>query len=251
MQLINLDPSSILILFLAFALGGLVKGATGAGSPVIAIPVLTIFFDAKLAVAVMAVPNLFSNMVQIKQFRQSVDSIQFSLRFAVFGSIGCFAGSTLFILSSTRMIELLVGGITVLYVFFSLTKNPHKISRQFANRIAPIFGIIGGFVQGTCGVSAPVALGYLNSIAMNRNEFIFTISCFFGAMAGAQLVLLTLFSFFTWELFFVGILALAPLTLGMPVGERLTKNFSSQAFEKLILTFLVVLSIQIFAKPYI
>ena len=109
MQLINLDPSSILILFLAFALGGIVKGATGAGSPVIAIPVLTIFFDAKLAVALMAVPNLFSNIVQIKQFRKSVDSIQFSLRFAFFGSIGCFAGSTLFILSSTRIIELLVG----------------------------------------------------------------------------------------------------------------------------------------------
>jgi len=41
------------------------------------------------------------------------------------------------------------------------------------------------------------------------------------------------------------------LTLGMPAGERLTKKISSQAFEKLILTFLVVLSIQIFAKPYI
>ena len=67
MQLINLDFATILILFFAFALGGIVKGATGAGSPIIAIPVLTIFFDAKLAVAVMAVPNLFSNIYQIKQ----------------------------------------------------------------------------------------------------------------------------------------------------------------------------------------
>ena len=63
--MINLDFQTVIIMIVAFALGGLVKGATGAGSPVIAIPVLTVFFDAKLAVAIMAVPNLFSNLVQI------------------------------------------------------------------------------------------------------------------------------------------------------------------------------------------
>ncbi len=97
MQFVNLDISTILILFLAFALGGIVKGATGAGSPIIAIPVLTIFFDAKLAVAVMAVPNLFSNVYQIKQFRNSIDSTKFSIRFAVFGALGCLAGSIFFV----------------------------------------------------------------------------------------------------------------------------------------------------------
>ena len=74
MQLINLDFATISILFFAFALGGIVKGATGAGSPIVAIPVLTIFFDAKLAVAVMAVPNLFSNIYQIKQFKKSINN---------------------------------------------------------------------------------------------------------------------------------------------------------------------------------
>ena len=43
------------------------KGATGAGSSVVAIPVLAVFIDAKLAVALMTVPNLFSNLIQIHQ----------------------------------------------------------------------------------------------------------------------------------------------------------------------------------------
>jgi len=50
-------------------------------------------------------------------------------------------------------------------------------------------------VQGTCGVSAPIALAYLNAIGMKRNEFIFTISCFFGAMAAIQLLSLSLLNF--------------------------------------------------------
>ena len=189
MQLINLDFATILILFFAFALGGIVKGATGAGSPIIAIPVLTIFFDAKLAVAVMAVPNLFSNIYQIKQFKKSVDNTKFSIRFGVFGAIGCLAGSIFFVFTSTRLIELLVAAVTIFYVAFSITKNSTKMSQSLAKKLVSVFGVIGGFVQGTCGVSAPIALAYLNAIGMKRNEFIFTISCFFGAMAAIQLYL--------------------------------------------------------------
>ena len=238
-------------MIVAFALGGLVKGATGAGSPVIAIPVLTVFFDAKLAVAIMAVPNLFSNLVQIKQFRRSVENLTFSLKLSAFGTLGCLGGTLFFILTSTRMIELLVAIITVLYVVLSFKKNSKKLSQQFAMKMIPPIGLLGGFVQGTCGVSAPIALAFLNAIGMKRAEFIFTISCFFGAMAAIQIVSLSFFNFMTWQLFLLGLLSLAPIFLGMSLGDRLTKKISSQSFEKLILVFLILLSLQIFLKPYL
>ena len=249
--MINLDFQTIIIMIIAFALGGLVKGATGAGSPIIAIPVLTIFFDAKLAVAVMAIPNLFSNLIQIKQFRQSVDDLKFSLKLSAFGALGCLGGATFFILTSTRIIELLVAVVTVLYVLMSFSKNSKKLSQRIAKRLAPPIGLLGGFVQGTCGVSAPIALAFLNAIGMKRAEFIFTISCFFGAMAAIQIISLYIFNFMTWQLFFLGLLSLAPIFLGMPLGDRLTKKISSQSFEKLILVFLIFLSLQIFLKPYL
>jgi len=249
--MINLDFQTVIIMIVAFALGGLVKGATGAGSPVIAIPVLTVFFDAKLAVAIMAVPNLFSNLVQIKQFRRSVENLTFSLKLSAFGTLGCLGGTLFFILTSTRVIELLVAIITVLYVVLSFKKNSKKLSQQFAKKMNPPIGLLGGFVQGTCGVSAPIALAFLNAIGMKRAEFIFTISCFFGAMAAIQIVSLSFFNFMTWQLFLLGLLSLAPIFLGMSLGDKLTKKISSQSFEKLILVFLILLSLQIFLKPYL
>ena len=249
--MINLDFQTVIIMIVAFALGGLVKGATGAGSPVIAIPVLAVFFDAKLAVAIMAVPNLFSNLVQIKQFRRSVENLTFSFKLSAFGAFGCLGGTLFFILTSTRIIELLVAIITVLYVMLSFKKNSKKLSQQIAKKLAPPIGLLGGFVQGTCGVSAPIALAFLNAIGMKRAEFIFTISCFFGAMAAIQIVSLSFFNFMTWQLFLLGLLSLAPIFLGMSFGDRLTKKISSQSFEKLILVFLILLSLQIFLKPYL
>ena len=66
----DLNLLSLAALFLAFALGGIVKGATGAGAPVVAIPVIAIFFDVQLAVIIMAVPNLISNLLQIIHYRK-------------------------------------------------------------------------------------------------------------------------------------------------------------------------------------
>jgi uncharacterized membrane protein YfcA len=39
------DPITIVAIFLAFALGGVLKGATGAGAPIITIPVIAAFYD--------------------------------------------------------------------------------------------------------------------------------------------------------------------------------------------------------------
>ena len=65
-------------------------------------------------------------------------------------------------------------------------------------------------------------------------------------MAAIQLLSLSLLDFYTMEFLIIGIVSILPLTLGMPVGEMLTKNFSVSAFEKLILLFLIILSVQIF-----
>ena len=109
------------------------------------------------------------------------------------------------------------------------------MSQSLAKKLVSVFGIIGGFVQGTCGVSAPIALAYLNAIGMKRNEFIFTISCFLG-YGCYQLLSLSLLDFYTIEFLLIGIVSILPLTLGMPVGEILTKS-PVKAFEKLILLF--------------
>src|SRR3546814_4921733 len=47
---------------LALALGGVLKGATGAGSPLFAVPLLAMLYDVPLAVAIFTLPSLFSNI---------------------------------------------------------------------------------------------------------------------------------------------------------------------------------------------
>ena len=59
-----IDIQTLIIVGLAFAMGGILKGATGVGAPLIAVPVMTSFVDIRFAVAVFVVPNLVTNLIQ-------------------------------------------------------------------------------------------------------------------------------------------------------------------------------------------
>ena len=66
------DPITIVVILFAFALEGTLKGTTGAGATIITIPVIAAFYDVQLAVIIMVIPNLLSNISQIYQFRKTI-----------------------------------------------------------------------------------------------------------------------------------------------------------------------------------
>ena len=80
------DPITIFAILAAFALGGTLKGATGAGAPIITIPVIAAFYDVRIAVIIMVIPNLLTNISQIYQFRKTILPLffTFSLYFLTF-----------------------------------------------------------------------------------------------------------------------------------------------------------------------
>ena len=91
------DPITIFAILAAFALGGTLKGATGAGAPIITIPVIAAFYDVRVAVIIMVIPNLLTNISQIYQFRKTILPIFFTFSFALGGGIGAFVGTILLI----------------------------------------------------------------------------------------------------------------------------------------------------------
>ena len=60
---------AILVAFFSLGLGGVLKGATGAGAPLIAVPALAVLFDVPTAIAIFSLPNFFSNAWQGWSFR--------------------------------------------------------------------------------------------------------------------------------------------------------------------------------------
>lgn len=63
-NLVAFDLFALMLVGLAFAMGGLVKGLIGFGMPTVAIGVLTLFIDLKTAVALFFIPAIIANFLQ-------------------------------------------------------------------------------------------------------------------------------------------------------------------------------------------
>lgn len=239
------DLPSTVVIFVALALGGLVKGATGAGAPVVAIPVIAAFFDVRLAVAVMVTPNLVTNLWQYRQYAGERLRGGFTLRFGLAGGVGAVIGTAILAFLPERALTLIVALAVVTYVGLRLARPDLRLSDRAARRAVVPAGLAAGALQGAAGISAPVSLSFLNAMRLARPTFIATIAGFFFVMSAVQLPALYVAGFLTANVFALGVLALVPLLGSMPIGAWAAGRLSAEGFNRLTLVMLTLLALRL------
>jgi len=223
---------------LAFALGGVLKGAVGAGVPLVAAPVLGAFYGVPTAVAVLVVPNLLSNVVQAWQLRARALPPRFLLAFSGGGMAGVVLGTVLLVLLPVQALSLMMVAAILAYVTLRLTRPGWVLPPAAAERFAGLAGTVGGFLQGTTGISAAASISYLNAMRLPRECFIATISIFFVTMTAIQIPTLWGVGVLTWDRLAMGLAGLVVVLVTMPLGTWLGRRASAQVFDRVLLAVL-------------
>ena len=239
------DPLIITAILVAFSLGGILKGATGAGAPIITIPVIAAFYDVRIAVIIMVVPNLLTNIGQLYQFRKTILPKFFTLSFALGGGIGAFLGTILLVNLSIKILTLSVAFIVIIYILLKLIVPSWKLTYKKAEKLVFLMGTGGGVLQGTAGLSAPISITFLNSMKLERNQFIPTISVYFGVMSIFQMPTLYYYDFLNLEIILVSFISTLVLLLFMPFGSWIAKSVSKESFDKITLILLGFIAFRI------
>ncbi|MDC1356570.1 sulfite exporter TauE/SafE family protein [Pseudomonadota bacterium] len=239
------DPLIITAILVAFSLGGILKGATGAGAPIITIPVIAAFYDVRIAVIIMVVPNLLTNIGQLYQFRKTILPKFFTLSFALGGGIGAFLGTILLVNLSIKILTLSVAFIVIIYILLKLIVPSWKLTYKKAEKLVFLMGTGGGVLQGTAGLSAPISITFLNSMKLERNQFIPTISVYFGVMSIFQMPTLYYYDFLNLEIIIVSFISTLVLLLFMPFGSWIAKSVSKESFDKITLILLGFIAFRI------
>jgi uncharacterized protein len=240
-----MEPIGLLLGALGLALGGVLKGATGAGAPLIAVPLLAMLYDVPLAVALFTLPNLMSNVWQGWRFRAHQVGPALTWGFALAGALGAGVGTAMLVSLPSDLLLLGVAATVFLYIAFRLARPDWALDLGIAARLAAPAGFAGGVLQGAVGVSAPVSISFLNATRMERAAFIATISVFFAAMALVQIPLLAAWGVLTPALALVSALAILPLLAGMPLGAYLARRMSKAFFDRLILVVLALIAVRL------
>ena len=239
------DPVIIVAIFIAFALGGILKGATGAGAPIVTIPVMAAFYDVRIAVIIMVIPNLLTNIGQLYQFRKTILPRFFTISFALGGGIGAFLGTILLVNLPIKILTLSVASIVIIYILLKLIVPSWKLDYIKAKKLVFLMGAGGGILQGSAGLSAPISITFLNSMKLERNQFIPTISVYFGVMSIFQMPTLYYYDFLNLETIIMSCISTIVLMAFMPFGSWIAKSVSKDSFDKITLILLGFIALRI------
>lgn len=236
----------LLVIFFALLLGGTLKGATGMGTPIVAVPALAAFLGVPFAIAVLTIPVLITNAWQAWQFREHRGGLPFLPTLCVSSVVGVIFGIWLLTSLRTSQLSLGLGLTTLLYIAVRLLRPEFAIGPAAARRWAPTVGVLSGVLQGATGVSAPVSVTFINGMRLARPQFVLTVSVFFLSFALTQIPALAFTGVLTWQRAFYSVVALLPVSLGMPIGAWLGRRLSPETFDRLILILLAVIAAKLF-----
>ena len=229
----------------ALAAGGVLKGATGAGAPILAVPVISLFYGVQAAVVTMVVSNLLSNVLQGWRYRAHLPPGAFVWSLAGGGLVGAILGTVMLAHVAPELLLRAMAVMIVAYICFRLARPDWGLSRRAAGRLSLPVGILGGMLQGATGISAPVSISFVNALRMPRDGFVATISLFFTAMTLAQIPVLIGYGILTWHGLAISFGAFLIVTAAMPAGEALARRLSAAVFDRVILALLAVIALSI------
>ena len=241
-----MDLGSALVMVLALGAGAVVKGATGMGLPLVALPVLTAVFGLQHAVGLMTIPLIVTNAWQVWRFRAEAGSprMVFMPWFLVAGAVGIGLGTWALTSLPERLLVLALGIILLAYVALRLATPHWVLGTEMARRFGPLAGLGGGTLQGATGISAPIGVTFIHAMGLERSAHVFAVSAMFLLFAVVQLPALWAAGVMQPLWMLQGVLALVPILIFMPIGQWVSGKLSRRAFDRMILIFLGVIGLK-------
>lgn len=234
-----------LIIFCTLALAGLVKGALGAGLPIVAVPVLASFFDVPFAIALLAVPVAVTNLWQLWQYRAERVGRRWLWGQCLLAGIGIMIGTWLLASLPADVLSIVLAVVLVAYIVLRVVHPHWRLPPAIVPRVAPAVGFLAGLLQGSTGISAPFSVTFVSALGVARPAFVFILSALFISFSLFQVPSLVVAGILTWDRLLLSALALVPILAAMPAGAWLAGRLSRETFDRLVLALLAVSTVKL------
>ncbi len=254
----SFDPAAVdwaaaLTIVAAFGLGGMVKGLTGMGMPLVAIPILAGVFSVPDAIALMTVPVLVTNAWQLTSLRAALagGQIRFLVPMLTAGAVGVVCGTALLVAIDDATLMLTLAGLLLGYVGLRLAHPDFRIGPRAGTVAAAPVGLAAGVLQGATGVSAPIGVTFIHAMRFDRDTHVFAVSAMFGLFAVTQTTSLALAGVLSAPRLVESAFALLPTAVAMAIGSALGRRFSRATFDRLILALLTLSAAKMIVDAFI
>lgn len=235
-----------------FLLAGLIKGIAGAGLPTVALALLALFIDIKVAIALLVVPALITNIWQGLTggaFGPIAKRLAPMLAASV---IGIWIGVTILSVGDAKVLAGILGIVLFFYAGYSLT-TPQIAppSPRAESWLGPPVGFVTGILFGFTGSFLVPGVLYMQALGLKRDHFVQAMGIAFSFSSLVLWIFLAGNGLFSISLGVASTLVCVPAILGMVLGQRLRSGMSEAKFRRYFFVTLLGLSLYIVARAFL
>ncbi len=244
----DIDPTTIAIAFAVLLVGGLAKGVLGVGLPMVATPILSIFWPIPEVVAVMFFPVFVSNFYQALAGGHLTMMARRFWPILLTMLIATPIGSLALVRLSPGTVSVLLGVAVAVFALASLLKPSLRINPRLEHPIGVFAGAIGGFFGGLVLIGGPAVIMLMVALHLKKEEFIGAMGLVYMGMlipAGISLVGLGVIR---TEHILPGLATLIPVGIALVLGQYLRGKIDEARFRTVLLVSMIVIGLNLIRR---
>jgi len=232
-----------MIPFLILAFSSIIQGSFGIGIALIGLPLLSIVYTTKFAVAVLHMVNIVCTTTLAIYLRKHI-LVKEALLLSGVSLISTPIGAYLFKILPVDLIQNILG-LTIIIASLVLLFDPKFKPKRYWLSIG-IGGWLGGILGGLLGIAGPPIILIFTGLGIVKDQFRATLSAYFAVIGLTAISINVYNQQFTPEMVTLASV-LAPVALcGLFIGSKLAHKVSGPLFRKIILIILIVSTLFLF-----
>jgi len=242
------EPQAILIVLLAFLGGGLVKGLSGIGMPLAALPILSFGFSVPQSVALISIPIVITNIRQATKNGGAWNVVKRFWRLQIAIAITLVFSSRWMVTLDETLLLLTAGGALIISVFLMGVGGRYQFPARHERWGGVVVGVAAGVLGGVSSLFGMPVVLFLASLKVSKDEFITSIAVIYLCAAVPFAIGLFYHGAMLPADAFASTLAVIPALLGLEVGRRMIRNVNDAVFRKILLSVLLLMGVSMILR---
>jgi uncharacterized protein len=233
--ILALPWATVLGLVAALIFSGVVKGVLGVGLPLILVPLTTQFLDVPVAVALLTVPMIATNIGQALEGGRTIPAIWRLRSMLAALVLGTLIGVHLLISVDRRWLAAFVGVSFILLAAMLLALPRVRVSPRADRWAAPLVGLIAALLGGVSAIFGPPMIAYLVGRGTDPATFVKYMAILALTASSCLLLALGMSRTMAPSDLLISAAAMIPIQLGMPIGRLLRGYVKLTVFRTAVL----------------
>ena len=235
----SIDSITLYVMIIIF-FSTVVRAAFGFGEALIAMPLLAMIIDIKIATPLMAMVGTSIALVILLKSWREVDFAE-AKRLVLSSVLGVPIGILFLKDVYSGLIKITLAFIIISFSAYKLLQP--EISRMVGKRSGYVFGFFAGILGGAYNTSAPPVVIYGTLRRWSPHEFRATLQGYFIPTAIFVLIGHCISGLWTSTVFRLYFISIPIIALAIVLGYRINRSVSAPKFDRYVHMFLIAVGI--------